>query len=943
MMHLLRISATTAITEAVLETMVEHANVWSSMQVLQPMADLILAQLHHANSAQSPVAQHASASLVRALVAMGAVPAKAAESLSHSARRSSWPGSPSPPQGAEVHNALASLMADTEASEPHLVSAELLKRHGPSKALIDAAWAAVTTSLRSRPEDDCSRYVELLAYLCVDCSSTFNKPFQDWASAATREGVDAQDNSISQAHIQLIVGLTMKGLLASNVVLESLLLPHMSRIAAKGALSADESKSERDHWPTIAALINALLLARPSGGLQLSVVEQHSLRAQRAILFQKHSFSLVVRLLAMLATIDVTSQPVVAQLQPDPNEVRAALCDMTLVKVAAQKDPAGFARSLDEGTSVTGLAGQTTAIDRIFQALDADSLLARPCLEIQCAKVTSRLDPWRTRWTMVEMRYIVDSLQAVPPSQLVRADAKLAALAECLFEPLLGDGNASLMSDLLPTGTSNALVSKLAAAGLTQVLETLTQTSTPRSIGEIAREDERIGKLLRALIRILKRTENYVLPAVSGDTAERVLLCVVERFEGAQRGSVDGAELFPSLRLLHLLLRFEGLWTHTAKTLAGRLQNVLIKLATGYGHDCEDEATFVALIDTVAYIQDELPADAKASAAAMLNPILNSTPNTSASPEPGQLLALPLPQPNVVRLQRLLPYVTQNPFVRDLVMADSARAAILHGQCSPAPDKPWEWLDHLDSPSTQTQGGRCDSVAATATATATASSSSVQASASASAPAVPSSGNAIVPLQNVGSLSLSSFAAQKTRDRVPSPEIEIPQIPASPSTDDRPVADSRTAWRFLESERTYGDWMGGEPIYARDMRRGFVDTSAYAYVLESGSHHSDEEQQQQQSLETNTDMNTNASTNTRKGKSQDRDSKEKLNAAADNKLIDLTGEDDREQPAAAPPAQPAAGSSSSSSRKRKDPPAGAAFAAAKKAASKPKARRKKTG
>jgi hypothetical protein len=811
-----------ALAAALFSTITEHSAIWSSLRSMPALVDAINSVYSFALAAGRERVAEACRISRRSLAALGV--AGIANSTQHSVKDEEPDAAPSasPAEVESVVQEALRLSAVDAATDAALV--DRLRACGLSppvlgRAVMQGALTALAAGTSGEASANVLHLVRLVQQLGRAAHVALGSALRDWTVAHVNDAATPPEAARGGLAAFLLHTVSL-GWMDVGELLNGFVVPCVAETARASADSAAD--------PTFPALLETcllvartLLLTREHGSsLPLSLQVLHHLGARRTELLESESVMLVYQLVAYLAVM-----PCGTPTAPAAVQAASGLCDDLLASPKFQTATCSRHRLLagairEVGKSAWGV-DVPSAFERIFGTLDPNGLIRVAPLELDCAVVLDHLDPWRSLQAVVELTFIIERLQTVEASSQARAQAKLSSLAACVFEPFFLGEHAELGLELLRETKNVDFMARIVDIGMRELLERLT---------DVPSESERRAEaLLGALAAVAICGERPALVCGSTDSTNRLVFHIadwletlVQRSHASAPVGADLRGLALRLKVLHLLLRVSNLWTPANKAVAPRLIGSLLQLAIAHGAAEEDEALFAALLDACISVLDELPSDANTQALAALG---------AACPADSLLFDVrghQLPARNTVRLARLLPLPALSApgaAGSSLVLARSANAALSLGSWTAVADRPWELHDHVDPSSVP---GAPNGAAASALPTGGAR--------PAAAAAVQSElGYAATPLTNAGALPLGLFAAHKTRDRVPSSlyAISAPvrqdgngnsvaSTPrAAPLEEPRASAadEARLGWAAYESERTYGDGVGGEPAAARDARR----------------------------------------------------------------------------------------------------------------------------
>lgn len=391
-----------------------------------------------------------------------------------------------------------------------------------------------------------------------------------------------------------------------------------------------------------------------------------------------------------------------------------------------------------------------------------------------------------------------------------------------------------------------------------------TDTAVASSDSAKSPREQEVESTMRSVLRMCEQQATFIFNATDADSCGQLLSHVVTSLEDAlnpaDSNARDDATRLSTLlhrgltfQLLHLVMRFGCLWNGSIKSVVLRLVKALLELTRQAGERAECGAQFSLLLDSLSFVLDELP------------PQLLST----CLPElETQLQAMELAtQERTNKLQQLSFQLDNATMVSGWFVASSAGAALKRGWYMPGGLNPWECAEYLDAPpaggvasgsgaAAAGAGGnavRAGPVQARATGAnvRTGVGAGVQTTTGASSDSQTStlpgartgwtsklSLNTAIPLSMLGlrvtrdlvpqyaSPASPSAASVASNDACSQPTTSTPSnaisttTAATASTEQEDPVSSLPI--FVESERSYGQRMAGEPAFSRDLRRGLL-------------------------------------------------------------------------------------------------------------------------
>ena len=660
----------------------------------------------------------------------------------------------------------------------------------------------------------------LLSQLHSEASSETDERQARWlGSLAAKMAADdtAPSLSLLDAPLRLLTKLILQGISNLAIVIRHLLLPLVSKFVKTIVEPSDQRPELVTPVLRCTDMVSSLLLLEEvrldmSGP---SIVQIQSLRAQQAMLLSPSNFGSFVKLISMFTiaaggtaqSSNNANQPTEASGEVNGDETGLApvriLCEKVLrseqIKAAFYSDPRTVFQAARETIKSVWGCNAKEVLDRIISSLDPNTLLLYDAGNIDVPTVLARADPWNASVLTCELVYVFERLQAAEPSSQTRAESKARALVAGLYGKMFLD-NPSLGISILRDAQSPLLSSRFLDVGLKLMLKAVRgdgvlglekgKDAEKHKLEGDSIEPERVFSSLLGIMSVFK---TFTLSATDSDTAAQLFQTVATDLELAatEAGTRDLAraqQVLPKLSLLYFVLRLNCLWSSAvAKTAASRLLTAILELCQLFGTRTETEGEFTLLLDTFGFVVDEMPPTVLGGLAVDLDWQMENMTM--------------LPWERSEQVQRHLFNLNSMQPMRHLVVGAGVQAACEKGQFAPDAPKPWECLEYVDPPASSSALAR--SSAAGGMPGASTRQAEVGTGARAGWPS---------KLANSGSLSLSLFGTEVTREPIPSFESEM-----------LGSGSGATPPARLESERSYGEYVAGEPIYARDLRRGKLD------------------------------------------------------------------------------------------------------------------------
>jgi len=704
---------------------------------------------------------------------------------------------------------------------------------------------------------DYSLLLRLLDWLCLQTPCSLQSGLKRWTERElSKEELASQaDTSSSSGRVcGILLEMVCKGHLSCQDIIQNLVQPCFDRFLGNVVGLAKFASPPRLLFTSL-EMLRITLEIRSSTSGTLSLEQEIQLGASRSqLLVQDQRQQIIAHLLINLSALEITSKkPDYSSASPTipaaASELRLAICSLPGIKTAVLGNLSSLI--MCSRSSVKDLWGMDlqALMNKVIGSFDPSSLLLLSTPELDSDKLLGRLHPWRQKQTISEINVICERIQSVEASSANKGLAQISQIAELLYKVLFALPQAAsasgeecittiseklddaLGTQLLQTASSQVLILKLMEASLKDSLASF--------------EAGRAAQLssISPAVRIQRSSTLQSLPIQPSETVMLTFKHVCQSLSSASQdvresnspqGSQQDSLVLGLLRLLSFLLNLNVSWPQSCKDLFPTLLPALLDLSLKVSRDEEDGNLFEKLLDLIGFTQEELPPDIQTNVVSTFTLYLESrledSPNSNIGiKQPGTTVdpGLPLSKSNANRIRSLALPLAQNTIFRDLILSKSMCSASI-SDFTPAPNKPWNLLEYVEIPANSSQ-------------VATSTSNGI----SASSP--PSTGPYVsLPISNKSSLSLTSFSAHASRDNPPSPppedhEVELlltssrhTSLSTPPANETEvtmensnlnnqlPVVDPKIGYRFFESERSYGNWKGGEPIYARDWRRGQV-------------------------------------------------------------------------------------------------------------------------
>lgn len=713
-------------------------------------------------------------------------------------------------------------------------------------------------SIEEESDFDSEVLVRLLDWLCIQSSCSLEVGLKRWTQKQLRRegGVTVESPSQSNRIPTILVEMIGKSHLTCQSVILHLIEPSLTKILSNVVGLTRFSSSTLRLISVSFSSLRAVLLVQSSTTSTLSLMQEIKLRGSRSEFLsgQGQNLEILARLLVNLCSLESTTHQQVETSSSSPSamsstasNLRSSLSSLSEVRSLVLSRFSAFILCLKNSTKDLWGIDVQSLLNKVVYPFDETSLLLQPALELHSEMLLKRFNPWRQRQTISEIDILAERLLSMDPSFSNKGSMKVTEIAETLYRALfLVNGS----SDSVENQSLQRLTSRLDDSLGGQLLQSLSSQQLLSKLVETSLKDTltsfKSGKAdetssMSSLVRIQRLSSIQPLPFQPSESLTQSLMHVSAYLSNFSSPPQDSkvkesrtdpeSTLLAHLRLLSFLFNLNVAWNQQCKNLFPQILCRLLDLSRIFAVREEDEGIFRWLIDLIGFAQEELPQDIQVNTIstftthleAAMNDYSNLGSTVSAGASRGDGL---IPKSNSIRLRRLALPSTQNTIFGDLILSRSMSAASKSDFVS-APSRPWNLMEPVQM---QSHPSQIESISNSISSTTNS----------------PDGPYISLPISNKASLSLSSFSGQATRDNLPSPPSESHEveclltsyrhvtIPISSSNEDEPkiepsnlnkelpALDPKIGYRFFESERSYGNWKGGEPIYARDARRGMV-------------------------------------------------------------------------------------------------------------------------
>ncbi|KZO95835.1 hypothetical protein CALVIDRAFT_598893 [Calocera viscosa TUFC12733] len=608
---------------------------------------------------------------------------------------------------------------------------------------------------------------------------------------------------MNASHWELLVPLLIKlcvfHAVSCSTILECFVYPVWRHFAAISTSSDSQTYRER-HVPCLfqtAILVLCLLLqnkatAGDGAGLTpISLPQLQRLQTRRLCIYQGASFQALLDGVCYLVSLS-TNPLLTPEVSTTLLRLKMSLLDDPLFKQQVSRDPLAIKRALSSSSVIQRTPEMEDRMEEtlmyLMNADEFETISHSGEVEGNIWKLTvADLDPWRCHRAAVKLQLTFRRLCRLarnespePSTYAVQLDRDATALfthewspEELVYIAELLDGiDARATGELLSKAyekISDALRSALSnltaqSANVfngiaTNTVHLMLKITTPVAVLE-STYPEIPASIMDNFLQVVSSTWRAVFSRVSPYTT----------LQAMDSKPIDGTVyrdlMMLTTRLLHFALGMIENPSPEWKRISETVISFVMQFANFYGTDgpLRDGILFSMLLDTACYLIDDIPYDMKNPNADLIRTIPGLYP-TNLSPHMSVW--------HKERLKKILQYVPRDYYVEGL-----QHAATSKHPASRVQNRPWEWGESFYKPR-ELGKPKVDEYTA-----------------------FPSPETAPT---NSRSVSLDLFQAKITRDRVAEPTMFED---ASDSEDNRQIVEQRST----------GDALGGEPVFARDWR-----------------------------------------------------------------------------------------------------------------------------
>lgn len=420
------------------------------------------------------------------------------------------------------------------------------------------------------------------------------------------------------------------------------------------------------------------------------------------------------------------------------------------------------------------------------------TLLQANALELDYPQILSDSNDWLCQQRLFEMSILLHRLDSVESGQQNRGQNKIQMIAlHCAHLWFTPSTIQRYGLPLLDESRSTTFATSIMEEMFKRIKKLLL---------EVEKDDTKQNHLKEAIqcaMQIFESRTNLTLP--SSSVAASLLLLISEWFNAGQDHWGDESkgeeELGLRLAILCLLLRFQNLWTVHSRTCIPDVVFALLQTAIALSSQGEvRNAVIYQILDVAAYCLHEVTSEVRQFF------------YTTASDSIVEMIQYGMPEAQIAnQIYFLLNRMSVDHVLTGgstMVLATNATSAFITKRFIPVMERPWELHNNVEAleyylhkskdgggGGREQQDGNQDQNRLEEN-------------------HIDSTFN---PMPNNGPISLELFAAKQTRDRLPPEDVKV------------------------NSEVSYGLGWGGEPLYARDVRRALLNFEADDEVKRRGA------------------------------------------------------------------------------------------------------------
>ncbi|KAF8876501.1 hypothetical protein BD779DRAFT_1560397 [Infundibulicybe gibba] len=514
-----------------------------------------------------------------------------------------------------------------------------------------------------------------------------------WFLGPGKNEVAALNSETWDVFSTLLLYLAVHGALRTTTILRGLIYPTWQQAAR---LSGPQLVSMINLLGAANFLCQRLLLCEGGSGEDMpptDIFDVQCLRTRRQAVYDDNDFSMLVASIPLLIMLEHNDQ-LPGELRQESTMLCRRLCQDRDFRLGAHRN-LSIIRDAFEGSLQTAEGNAEQFNQHIIGGL-YDILCDSDDIQISnWPAITSMLSPWKIPATTMKLQFVLRQMGHALTQESTQhtASADLDKLILMIFHHSMTSDEAYYVAEMA-RGVESTVASKFVNHGLKCIAEVLQESMTYN-----AEQFRRAGELLRVLIYLVEplREDLASLPILDPSIQDEFFNALCIKFTGTEALSInlednetDYCQITQGIIFLARLLQFDlglqGAWTSKTKEASSGLSSSIFKLAllhgTGEGLDL---VAYPLLIDTLYYLYDEIPADAKS---VTFDPFRNS-PDITASDIPSEL-----PLEYRKQFMLLLPHLLSITVVTNLVTSHrDAAGNVVYGP--PVINRPWEWTEYI--------------------------------------------------------------------------------------------------------------------------------------------------------------------------------------------------------------------------------------------------------
>ncbi|KAG9004810.1 RNA polymerase II mediator complex subunit [Tulasnella sp. JGI-2019a] len=738
-LRILRDSVNATEIEQVTDCFLRHANIWASMDALGPICELLF------ETQQRLQIMQIDSRRLLAILDRHCIPHLSVESKRQVQVEAQGYAQTIPPpttQTSLLPPIIQEIVDLPEAQAPDAVSSlagSLWLRYGGQALLGSVIWDNTVQGVRKAGKADVDTAIRqhtILVYTAFlqetqkyfSFDNTLDMQVQHWFRNGNGREESSEFDSVTWAVMTpFLLQLVLKGCLTASTLLEN-----VAYVAWKMSATLDRALEQTETFLKAANVLAERLLltnAPPSEISEdeidvppLTLTQVQSFQTQRQRVYSGPAIKSLYKALRHLVSLEINTN-LSEDVRQESQIIREALCCQTEFRTTAFRHLAElkdvFVRPLTTEKDVR-LADVLRQIIHMEQADVPESSTGEPASQWQA--IFSQLNAWGFSRASIELRLTLERMGSGLESSDVAAKNKamsdIDGFMTGLFARDMDAEETDLTADVL-TGIGGAVAARFLNHGIKRLTTLLVDlTKSPLTLDSTSSFIDTSGEVLRLLVSVLippppseEWAPEWVPSTFAQDAIEGFFRGICKAFGSVEQAvkdstkrdqsgptmSVAGTGKFVELtvllcRMLHLMLRFDGIWTARVKANAEGLISLLLTIAVAYGGALEPIPNlFDILVKTASYVIDEVPKDIKTPDIDLMRQVPGIKP---------QSLPTRISIEDRETLKHLLGFVFEDPLAVNLVQFMETDGGE-DGQVqlgAKVQSRPWEWLDHLEEP-----------------------------------------------------------------------------------------------------------------------------------------------------------------------------------------------------------------------------------------------------